>query len=306
MNRLFRWYYNNKMRFWIIVFAIVGVYALIHLLNNYAMNNENATNKVNINTSLIVNSSFIDTTESVISNTEKSEQELNEANGIINKFINYCNEDNIEMAYNLLSNDCKEEQFKTLNSFKQIYYDKIFSTNKTYKIKNWSGNIYYIELKEDLLDTGGASQNILQDFFTVVTENEQTKLNINGYIGKEILDKEYSSENLLIKVKEKYVYMDYEVYNFEIQNKTDNDILLDSLENSKSIYLVDENGKAHYAYSNELYNYMLKVENRTSINLKIKFTNSYVTGRRISEINFSDVILNIEDYTNRSNLSISL
>lgn len=69
-----------------------------------------------------------------------------------------------------------------------------------------------------MLATGtGSSQNYIQDYFSVIEEDGQYRLNINGFVGKVEINKTGSKDNVTITVKDRIVYMDYSVYTISIK-----------------------------------------------------------------------------------------
>lgn len=149
MNKFFRWYYQNKNKFWVIVLVIIGSYGLLLLLNNNALNTgsyiSTQPNYTNPNT--------IQSEYSVISNEYIDKSEIADANKIIDKFISYCNEKNFEAAYNLLSENCKDEKFPNLSTFIDNYCNEIFKTTKIYEMQNWKNKTYRIKLYDNPMET---------------------------------------------------------------------------------------------------------------------------------------------------------
>ncbi len=306
MNKFLRWYYKNKWKFWLNVLIALGVYLIILLLNRISIKSTEGSNTNNsINTSYI-NSGTIKNDKTIIG-TQTETKKIEEANTVIEDFVEYCNSGEIESAYSLLTQNCKEEMFPTLNDFEKAYYNRIFKTEKTYKMQNWSGNTYKVEYRNSLMATGGTETNeFIRDYITTEKEKDEVKLNINNYIGRTNIEKTKKTNEVEIKVISKDTYMDYEIYNLEVTNSSKNDVLLDSLEYSTSIFIKDENDKKHYAFANELTKEMLTVKINQKKTISIKFTNSYITNRKYSSMNFSKFITNINQMENTGTINIEL
>lgn len=177
MNKFFRWYYQNKNKFWVIVLIIVGSYGLILWFNNYAKSNREPK-KTTIN---YANSNTIISEESALSQKNIDSQKLKEANNLIDKFITYCNNGDVISAYSMLSDKCKKEKFLRLEDFIDNYYAKIFETNKIYEMQNWKDSIYQVKLRNNPMSTGKIeSDEFLQDFYIIEYENGKALLNINN------------------------------------------------------------------------------------------------------------------------------
>ena len=308
MNKFLRWYYRNKVKFWIRVLIIVGIYLLILLLDSISekslekeISEQNFSNKINY-----VNKHSIKSEETIIG-TQTKKEDIKNANEIIDAFIKYCNNEEPEKAYELISEECKEEMYPTLQDFINSYYKNIFSVSKTYKMQNWSGNIYKIEYRDSLLATGGVEKDFfIRDYITVEKKKDITKLNINNYVGRKEINRGKTIDNIKINVLSKDVYMEYEIYNIQIENNSRNDFLLDNLQNSTSIFIKDSKENKHYAYLNELTEEMLTVKVNQIKDISIKFTNSYITNSKVDNINFLRLITNINEKNNKKNIVIEL
>ena len=303
MHKLRKFYYDNKYKIWGIIAFIVLLLASIQILNELVADNNNINNQQQ--ESNIVNNinsenrnTYVTTNESVITGERVDSTELESASNIIEEFISECNNGNIEQAYNLLTEDCKAEMYQDIDKFRELYYNKIFTDNskKTAKIENWILNTYKVNISNDIMATGGASTNGIQDYITIVDENDTLKISLNNYIGKEEINKTQTVNNIEFQIIEKNVYIDYETYTIRVNNKGENNIILDDLTNTRSIYLEDSNEIKYYAYSNEIISSLLKVNKGFSTQIDIKFSKEYSTNTaRVNSIVFSEVNLNSDE-----------
>ena len=307
MSNLRRYYYDNKPKIWKTILIIVSIFAVIYGVNYFMrLQNDNYnTLAQNIPQNTIVDNTSLTTNQSVVGGSTIDDSILEEHITVIENFLNLCNNKEFEKAYELLSTDCKENVFNNYNLFKTAYCDKIFNTSKTYTTENWSGSIYRIRLVEDILATGQSSTmgTAIQDWYTIVDEDGEEKLNINNYIGKQEFTDSTSTENdITIKILEKNTYKDYENYTIEVTNNTKNTIYLDDGEDTSTIYIEDSNGVKHEAASSEIIYSTLTLMSGQTKRYTIKFTNTYITNREIISMTFDKVILNYNDYlTNTEN-----
>lgn len=299
MHKLRKFYYDNKEKIWGIIIFVVLVLLSIQIVNRLmAIQNENDLKNINQNSTLDTTYSenkntYITNDESVVTGEKVGETDLQDANKIIEEFISECNNGNIEQAYNLISTDCKNEMYQDINKFKTMYYDKIFNSNtkKIATAENWILNTYIVNISEDIMTTGNLSEGI-QDYITIVKENNELKLNVNNYIGKEEINIEQLVDNINFNVIEKHIYVDYEIYKLKISNQSDNNIVLDTLQDPKTIYLQDDNEIKYYAYSNELISSMLKINKNFSTEINIKFSKSYSSSNvGLKSIVFSGIVI---------------
>ena len=296
IHNLLRYYYQNKYKIWGVIAFIVLLILVIQVVNFMVtqMNGQDSNNHIssNISTSntLINNketNSYITGDTSAVTGEQINTTNLENARVIIENFISACNNGNIEEAYSYLSDDCKQELYTDVNQFKTLYYDAIFGGNKkNASIENWILNTYKVDITEDIMATGNANGIKTQDYMTVVKNNDEIKLNINSFVGIEEINKEQTVENIKFTILNIKTYVDYEEYELQVENNTGNRILLDSQQNTKSIYVQDDNETEYYSYSNEILSELLSINNGFSTRLTIKFYKSYSLDNTTNNIVF--------------------
>mgnify|MGYP005922466505 FL=1 len=266
--------------------------------NRTDSNNQNYISSGN-NNSNISNIGTIVSNKSAITDTKVDNEKLNDDVTVINEFIENCNERNIEKAYSLLSNECKEEMYPTAKDFYENYYMMVFNNNKLeYSVENWIQDTYEVKFIEDMLATGKINDENKQDYITIVEENDSFKININNYIGREILNKEIENNDIILNLIQKDIYMDYEVYKITIKNNTGKSILLAPEDKTNTIYLQNTNGGKFYAASSELLKEELLLENNYIHTIDVKFNKTYSYSNNIECLAFSNVVLDYEEYLN--------
>lgn len=307
MYKFIRFYNQNRKAIYIFILIIVFLYAMLRLLNNsikeknMSYNTNSINNNLTIGQANIISNDTEKNTNTQIQDDKSTENNISTPKKVIKDFIDYCNDNEIEKAYNLLSNDCKEELFQTKEIFKQQYYDVIFNNQlKMCDIEHWGQDTYKVEIYNDALSTGNIDVEIT-DYFTCVNQNDEYKLNIKNYVGKKSINKEVENKNIKIKVLEKITYMDYEYYNIQITNNSENDILLDPKIDTKTVYLQNSKGAKFYAFTNEIIDNEFIVRKEKTKNIKIKFSNNFSTNVKIKSLVFSNLILNYNEYENMEN-----
>lgn len=312
MYKLRRWYNQNRKTIWKVIGIVVFLIAILQLLNYIAgRNNKIKSEEISSsqNNNLIQTNEYTDlsleTDKSVLSDEEISTSQSKEIK-VIDTFMAYCNNKDTKNAYDMLTDECKEEMYPKLDDFKNSYYKKVFNgEKKNISLENWNGSIYKVSIGDDILSTGQYNEDsIRQDYITVKeVENDNYKLNINGYIGQTEINKSCNSvSNIELIVKDRDRFMDYEIYTFEIKNNTDSTILLDNLKDVDSMYLEDSNNLKYSAYTNEISLSELLIKSKETRKIKVKYYNKYNSNRQIKNIIFSKVITNytsdlaLEDY----------
>lgn len=300
MKNFIRYWNQNRKKIIIIISIIAFIIILIQTINYLfkTMTKEHSTTTNGDKTKPI---------QSVITGKEVSESKTDENVKTINDFVIYCNNKEYENAYNLLTDDCKEEFNNNINVFIQTYVAKIFTNSKTYELDLWltEENIYtyQINLYEDnLLATGGSSINSnIQDYITVVNQNNENKININGFIQKKSINKSKDVNGINIAINSKKVYKNYETYNITVKNQTDKTILLSRKQNSKDICLIDNNNVEYNSFLNEISNENLILNAKYEKSVNIRFNKIYDLYRKIEKVKFNNIILDYEKYLKDSN-----
>lgn len=300
MEKLLRWYNQNRKAFWfrIITIILVGsiIWRIFYIFNSGRKKNA-YINKNQINNEEL-NSISLGSMQSVINkkNTTINKEDIY----LIDSFFSYCNSQNVQEAYKLVSDECKEIMFNDIKLFNNIYVAPLFKNGKrSIKIENWNGSIYRVELDEDYLSTGKVSKdNTNVDYISTVKDaNGNTKLNINSYIGRTNLDKIVSTNGIDIRLIKIDAYMDYEIYTFEVKNNTEKAIILGNIQNDEKVsYLIDKNNYKFNAYVHELAQPQLEVFGKQTKNVSIKYFNEYGSTKVIKSIVFPEIYLNYEEY----------
>lgn len=157
LNNLFRKYNQNKRGVWTIIIVIVFSYIVLQaiyglLRNNKEKRKEELINQINENTQISSNNNLENNSQNINSEittdtTRKNSKEL------IEQFVKYCNNNQIEDAYSMISKDCKSVLFPNINTFKNNYIKKIFNQNKTAKVEKeiYGNGIYKVTYMNNIL-----------------------------------------------------------------------------------------------------------------------------------------------------------
>lgn len=291
---LIRYYNQNRKKIWGILIIIASAFLVLQFVNYiYKTKDEKRTaTENNIQVRNQNNIAQLTTNQSVITGENVDKKQLESATATIDQFISYCNNHELEKAYDLLTDECKTQIYNTLEIFEQAYYNDVFNgEKKTCTIENWVGNTYKVRIIGDLLSTGKKDENAKQDYITIKEVNGEEKLNINRYIGQKEMSETTEENDIKMEVLRKNTYMDYEEYTIAVTNQTESTMILDSGTEIKTLYLQDKKGVKYSSYSHELTEPMLTVNSGQTKEVTIKFYSSYVSTKEIESIVFSDIIL---------------
>lgn len=298
MNQLKRFYNQNRKKIWGFIIIITFLFALLQLANYFAKLQSEKTIQQGIENERPIDSSVNSVNETNTSQNNNNQTSKKETEtDTIKKFASYCNKKDLENAYNMITNECKEQMFNNIETFERIYYNSAFENKtKDVVIENWSNHTYLVYFRESALATGkSTTENQKGDYITVVTDDEDNyKLNINSYIGYEDINKTKEDNNIKMEVVCKNMYRDYEEYKIKVTNNTNTDILLDSLDNVDTLYIEDSKGMNYSSYTHELSRQLLTITKGHTRELNIKFYNSYSSSKKIKTLVFSDLWKNNE------------
>ncbi len=290
MRKLRLFYQNYKEKIWISIGMIALVLVLIRLANNN-IQKENEETIENVTSEVRNNISYAPS-QSIISDSSISEENAEENINIIENFIDFCNNNQIEEAYNLLSTDCKEELFPTVEDFYNNYYKDIFTEKKSFDTELWGNSgivTYRIKILSDIMATGIVSDEFIEDYYSIISEDGNKKLNIKNFVSKVEINNKKSIEDIEFNVLNKKTYIDYKIVEVEIKNNSDKKVIIDTKENTESVYIRDMNGVGYGWYGHEIADNLLDLEPGESTNLEIKFNKMYNTNRKDKTIHFTDI-----------------
>ena len=300
MNKLIRFYNENRYIVWLCILIIIAIIAFIQILNNIVSKENNETesmgqtligqNSVSQNTEENINQNY-----SIITGNEVNE----DISIVISEFIEYCNNKEPEKAYELLTDECKEIFYPTLEDFTEKYYSKLFNSKKTYFYQAWITNenyyTYKIDFMDDMLASGTAINETITDYYTVYKQNETYKLNINKLVKIQNINKSATKDNITIKIKRKRIYMNYETYEIEVQNNSKQEIMLDDLKMANTVYIEDINQQKYYWYNYEILDEDITIRRIQKKEIEIKFNKEYRANCEISKIVFPRIVIDEEN-----------
>lgn len=301
MHRFLRWYNQNREIFFIGLAMIVFIFIIIQVLNAI-VGRPNEETGYNTEENSSTNSTTIsEPSTSVITGETMSEEETTSITNTIKQFVEYCNNGEIENAYNMLTDECKTLIYPTIESFTQNYYQRIFYINRMYSLENWydDGSLYtyYIKYTEDVLASGNLnSEDNKGDYITVVETENDYRLNISSYVGREMMNDKVNSDNIVITVNWLDMYMDYTIANLSVTNNRESDISLDTKDGNYTMYMYDTNNVKYNSFLHENSEEQLRVRNGLTNTINIKFNKMYNPERELRGVIFSNVVLNYEDY----------
>ena len=215
---------------------------------------------------------------SVMDNTKEVPEKYQEPiQSLIDTYFNYCNNGNYEAAYNLITKECKEKNYPTIEQFKGYINEVFEGKKKIYNIQNYSivdnKYIYNVRILDDILATGTTEgYYYYEEKFILIEEDGKIKLSIAEYIGDEQCNIVAEDDNMIIKVTNKSVDYESIIYTVTITNKTNNYIVVSDNTSANEILLDIGVDKRNVSNMNLAY---LFVNPNSSTTCDLKFTKFY-------------------------------
>ena len=315
---IIRYYNRNRKVIWIGIFIILFVLFIINLLNTYYENEKVGDNSSSTSQQLNQTRNYQNESQAMVSGGISSEKKQEKFGDLLEQFLSSCVNGQIEEAYDLLSSECRQKLYPTIDDFRVHYISSIFDGDKDYEFQLWSGvdqtYIYLVKIFNDMLSTGIASQqNYIQDYISVVEEDNQYRLNVSSLVKSETYKKTEEKDSIAIELTGYDEYMDYSIAHFSITNNTNQDILMSDISNDDNIYVEDDQGIEFHSTFLELTEEDLIVEKNTTKEMDIEFIRSYSTQAQARRIGFAKIIKdynvfkeNEEEYEDTVEIKINL
>lgn len=307
MLKIVRLYNQNRRIVWLALIIAIFCIAIISLVNK-AYQEQSQANMEKLAQELAKKSqvenpsSIVDYEKAAVpltSGENVHSSVRDEIQGVLEQFIKCVINNQIQEAYTLLTKECKELEYPSVESFAQSYCSDV--SNKIYDFQLWTSDnsayVYQVKFLDDMLSSGrDTSKNYLQDYITAIKQDGAYRLNVNKLIKVTRLDKTTESRDIKFTLKRAETYLDYEYYEIEITNSSQKEIILDPREEDNSVYVENSDGLKIRALLYENREEDLKVDAGETKTIKIKFNNTYNGEKAIRCVGFSNVIYDQGDY----------
>lgn len=302
MLKIVRLYNKNRKIIWLWLIIAIFCIAIVNLVQ-YAYTeqtrrlaekaaNQNITLEEKENPSKVVD--YNEAAQSITAGGAVEEDVKDEVQGVLEQFVQYVTNRQIEQAYNLLTEDCKEILYPTLEGFEQKYCQDLYE--KIYDFQSWSSTdntyVYQVRFYDNMLSAGlDFTNHYLEDYITVLKKGDVYKVNIHNFIRANNIRKTAEANKVQFKVNNVETYLDYEIYEIEVTNDSSKEIILDTREKDNSVYVKNNDGLKIQALLYENTDEDLRVQAGESKKIRIKFNNTFNGEKRIVSLGFSDIIL---------------
>lgn len=306
MLKIIRLYHQNRKKVWLALIIAIFSIAMIHLLNQAYQ--EQAKSNMQKMAQQIENQTKEENGKEKASKSlttgEKIQDRIkNESQEVLEQFVKSVCQNNIQEAYSYLTRECKQIQYPSVEIFAQSYCSEVIGKNYDFQLWTVGTNLYVYQVKfmDDLLTTGkDTSKNYIQDYITIVKQDGFYRLNINQLIQVKQIDKTVETHDVEFKLNQAQTYLNNEIYEMQIANHTEKQILLDPKQEDNSVYVENSDGLKIRAllYENKAEDLQIKPNETKTI--KIKFNNTFNGNKSIRCVGFSNVILDQKAYQDDS------
>ena len=240
-------------------------------------------------------------TDTIISGSNISKEQYENDKNLVNDFLSFCNKGEVENAYALLSDECKAESYDTIEKFKTLYYNPIFTQERECNLQSWISTkeytVYKVRYTNAMLSTGVYDpNNVYQDYLTLRKKDNTEKISIGYFIDSEACDVTTQTDILTARVTKRNIYLKYEEYEIEITNRSQATILLSKLDDTNVIMLKGKDNSYHKVNLDPLFSKDLILEPNLKKKITLKFTKDLVANVQPEEIEFRDVVTHYYEY----------
>ena len=131
MHKLRKFFYDNKSKIIKISSFVIFSIIILQIINNLVKNGKTNQSLSLINenkvSSISQKENGLVSNKSAVTGNEVQSNKLERETDIINSFVNFCNNQELEKAYDLISEDCKKQIYSSIEIFEKAYYNDVFN-----------------------------------------------------------------------------------------------------------------------------------------------------------------------------------
>lgn len=304
-NKMIRFINKNRGKIVVVIAIIIFLLLIIQVLNKASIQNGKNNTSIDSNLSNEVKKSK----DTILSDTQIQSNTTAEENyNLITTFIQHCNNHELEQAYDLLTQECKENVYSSREMFEKNYIQVVFKDKKQANIQSWTKSrdkyTYLVKLIGDIMATGNSEGQEYEDYITI--EEKEQKLNINRYIGRQKIERIQEIENIKFEVNFVDLYKDYEIYHLKVTNPTNRQVILDNFASTTSTYIETNKETKINCLNYEAGSNSFRFDAGMAKTIQLKFMKQYNTNITDKKLVFSSAILDTENKEDKKSLTIEL
>lgn len=219
-----RRFFRKYGRILIIVFVIVSIIIAIDRIL------QNATKYDTPTTTLTPKEPVLDIGGKVPDKVHNKIEEF------VEQYVKYCNEGDYASAYAMVSEDCKQKYFGSINYFTNYVKNKFFA-ERCYAIQSYSTfndkYIYTVKLFDDILATGLTGTQYRYQEEKIVASYDKNKnlvISVGNFIEKNEIQSVQENEYLKVDIKNQIIEYSYEEYAIKLTNRCNYKVIIQNSE----------------------------------------------------------------------------
>ena len=222
--RFGRFMKNNRK----ILLIVIIIWIVVIMINNWIKNRPTSTIP---ETSYEAHTSIMTSSATVPKSLQVDYEEL------IAKYVDYCNKGEFDLAFKMLSEDCRENAFDNNVENFMLYLVDVMPTAKEYSIQNYSNTtlngkkayIYQVKYFDDILATGLSDKDYSyteEKIVFTLSEKNKIDMSVGNFLYYTDIKRITENEYLKVDVKNKKVYYSIEEYTINIMNRSEYTIIV--------------------------------------------------------------------------------
>ena len=168
---------------------------------------------------------------------EVPEKVANEFEEFIKNYVGYCNNRNYVAAWNMVSEDCKKNNFENdYDNYVEYIQNKFNGSTKRYALQYYSSSngkyIYNVKIFDDFLASGLTNQRFAyqeEKFAISYDSNKKLVCSVGNYMESKPINYMVSNDYLRIELTSVIQKYNFQVYEFNFINRTNYTIVIQDL-----------------------------------------------------------------------------
>lgn len=279
-----------------VIFLVVCIWAVVFLVNLFL---KNYKPKMDLQTTYEPHTSVMDDTKKVPQKVSNQVEEM------LDTYMKYVLEGNVESAYEMLSEECKENSFENKKDAFTTYILNKGGGAKRYVIQDYSnkGNTYIYQVKytDDFLATGltNTTYSFTEEKIVFKKQKDGTlNMAVGSFVDYEEIHNVAENQYLKVEVQAVQKYYSYEIYTVKITNRSDDTVVIADGQEESELFLTLESKDVRSAMN--VTNLVLKPGESTM--QKMQFQKFYDNEDEAVSLTFGSVRV-MEQYSGTENVS---
>lgn len=251
--RIGRFMKNNRK----ILLIVILVWVVLVMINNWI---KNRPASIVPETSYEAHTSVMSTSSTVPTSLQVDYENL------IAQYVEYCNNGEFDLAFKMLSDDCRKYAFDDDVKNFMIYLVDVMPTEKEYSIQNYSNTtlngkrayVYQVKYFDDILATGLTDQEYSyteEKIVFTLGEKGEIDMAVGNFMYHQDVKRITENEYIKVDVLDKTVFYSMEEYNVKLTNRSEYIIVIsDDTEEDEIALVLNHEKRGRYENNDVILN----------------------------------------------------